>query len=70
MDGEILRELRIQNLLTALSMIDDENAPNAIKQKSKILDYIFNTEVSNLQLDVALFPKKEVKQQNYKFHDI
>lgn len=57
---EILQELRIANLLKAIEMsqTDDEDDP-IMKKKRPILSYIFDREMTNLQLDIALFPKKQ-----------
>ena len=66
MDNQIVRELNIHNLLTALNMSED--SPEMNKTRSKVLDYIISQELSTLQYDITLFPKEEKNTKEYNFH--
>ena len=62
----ILKELQIANLLKTIEITQNANVTN--DDTRKILTYVYDREMSNLQFDVALFPKN-VRTQEYKFHD-
>ena len=63
----ILKELQIANLLKAIEITQNANVTN--DDTRKILTYVYDREMSNLQFDVALFPRN-VRTQDYKFHDM
>lgn len=63
----VLKELQIANLLKTIEITQNANVKNPDTQK--ILTYVYDREMSNLQFDVALFPK-DVRTQDYKFHDM
>ena len=63
----ILRELRIKNLLSTINMMEDSN------DKQKILAYIYDNEISKLKLNVVLFPPEEETKSDpltYNFHSV
>lgn len=62
MDGRILKELQFQNLLSCMAMMDDHT------EHDKVLNYIFDRELKQLQLDIVLFPKQQAPTKEYTFH--
>lgn len=54
MDQKLLKELRIQNILKVIELRNKND-----EEARKVLDYIYNEELSELQLDVTLFPNKK-----------
>ena len=69
MEEQILKELRIQNLLSVISILCEANGRLQDTKTSKVLHYIYDREMSDLQFDIALFPKK-TETKDYKFHDM
>jgi hypothetical protein len=66
MDSQIVKELKIHNLLTALNMSED--SPEINETRKKVLDYIVSQELSTLQYDITLFPKEKKNTKEYNFH--
>ncbi len=67
LDERILKELQIANLLKTLEITQNANVQN--KDTQKILTYVYDREMSNLQFDVALFPRERTVR-DYKFHEV
>lgn len=74
---EILKELEIRNLLSVINMqencnFDLENEDDV--DRIKVLDYIYNREISKLKLNVVLFPPNKDNTQSdpllYNFHSV
>jgi len=74
---EILKELEIRNLLSVINMqencvfdLENEDDVNRIK----VLDYIYNREISKLKLNVVLFPPNKDNTPpdplSYNFHSV
>ena len=66
MDSQIVKELKIHNLLPALNMSED--SPEINETRKKVLDYIVSQELSTLQYDITLFPKEKKNTKEYNFH--
>ena len=67
-EDRILRELQIANLLKTIEITQNANVKD--QKARKILTYVFDRELTNLQFDVALFPREEIRTQDYKFHEV
>jgi len=60
-DEKILKELKRANILKAIELSESAN-----ENDRKVVNYILRSELSELQLDKALFPKEEpTKSWNY-----
>lgn len=60
-----LKEKQTSNLLKAIEL---KNAGINNGKLSKIVDYVIDHEIAELQFDVVLFDRGNVKQRDYKFH--
>lgn len=69
MDDQVLKELKIQNLLSVIDILARSGSSINGTKSEKVLKYIYEREMSDLQFDVALFPRK-TETKDYKFHDI
>lgn len=60
-----LKEKQTSNLLKAIEL---KNAGINNGKLAKIVDYIIDHEIAELQFDVVLFDRGNIKQRDYKFH--
>lgn len=60
-----LKEKQTSNLLKAIEL---KNAGIANGKLARIVDYVINHEISELQFDVVLFDRGNVKTMDYNFH--